>query len=283
MSKVAKLSSKNFRITLFITYIAILSALSVVCNIFTIPISGGTKAISFGYLPPMIAGVFLGPIPGFAVGVLGDVLGQIIHPLGPWIPTMTLSSGLLGLIPALMFKIPKLNPYIKIVLSFTACFLLCTFLINTLSTYKVYVIDRGGSKTFWFYVGERLGFMAIVVVINCVIYCLLHYPLKRFVFDKLGGRVATGEDIEAAEAAAEAEVAASAWTEANNDAQYPNTVNVGAGVSETNEVAASAWTEASNDAQYPSTDNTGASETNEGVFSANADTQNDANSDKKLD
>lgn len=195
MTNGTKVLSKNIKVTLFITYIAILSAISVVLNIFTIPIGIGTKAISFTYLPSMIAGFFLGPIPGFLVGVIGDVLGQIIAPHGPWIATMTLSSGLLGLIPGLINKIPKLNTYIKIVISFILCFLICTFLINTLSTYKVYVIDRGGSKTFWFYVGERIGFMSLVVVINCVIYCIIHYPLKRFVFSKLGSKTATNEDI----------------------------------------------------------------------------------------
>lgn len=193
MSKKSTTESKKIKTTLFITYTAILIALAIICNTFDIPIGGGSLKLTFSYIPCFIAGIFLGPIAGFLVGFLGDILGFLINSQGmAWIPLLTISSAFVGFIPGLVFKIPKLNVYVKLALSFIFVFLFCTCFLTTLGLYLFFAI---GKKTFWVYfigrIGPQLGFFAI----NCVIISILYYPLKKYVFAKLGGKIATDEDI----------------------------------------------------------------------------------------
>ena len=59
--------------------------------------------INFTTIPIILSGVALGPIWGFAVGVLSDILNFIIKPAGPGIhPGLTFVTGLTGLIPGLV-------------------------------------------------------------------------------------------------------------------------------------------------------------------------------------
>jgi len=68
---------------------------------------GGVEAIriGFGALPILMAGIWGGPLFGFLVGALADVLGYGINPMGPYVPLITLGSGILGLVPGLVLKI----------------------------------------------------------------------------------------------------------------------------------------------------------------------------------
>ena len=49
--------------------------------------------VSFNYIPCFIAGAFLGPVEGFIVGFMGDLLGGLIRPLGTYIPLIGIASG----------------------------------------------------------------------------------------------------------------------------------------------------------------------------------------------
>ena len=172
---------KSYFSTKRIAYLAIFVALAVVTNIFTITFSFmGSNAISFNYVPCFFAGIFLGPISGFIVGVMSDVLGCIIAPKGPWLPLITLASGLLGLIPGLVFKIKKVNPYILMAISIVIVFVVCTAGLNTLAIFLAYF---KGKKTFFAYLGARVGMQAIVVAINTVLLYALYYPLKKLIFN----------------------------------------------------------------------------------------------------
>jgi riboflavin transporter len=55
----------------------------------------------FGSLPIVLSGIIFGPIHGFIVGVLSDILGFMISPIGAYMPHFTLTSSLNGLIPGL--------------------------------------------------------------------------------------------------------------------------------------------------------------------------------------
>ncbi len=61
---------------------------------------------SFGTIPIMLAGIVLGPWYGLASGLLADILGYLLNPMGGaplW--GITLCSGLLGFIPALLYEL----------------------------------------------------------------------------------------------------------------------------------------------------------------------------------
>lgn len=79
-----------------ITYASFFIGLSVVIN--TLRIGN----VSFAGFPIIFSGYVLGPIMGFVVGVLADVLAFIVRPSGfPFNPIFTFTSGLTGMIPVL--------------------------------------------------------------------------------------------------------------------------------------------------------------------------------------
>lgn len=162
--------SKN---TKRITFLAAFTALATLANIFVIPLNGGGNYISLLYIPCFFAGIFLGPLCGFAVGALSDVIGMLINPLGPWLPLITLASGLLGFIPGVVFKYVKIkSKTLKLLISVGLCLVICTCGLNTLATYLAY--SKG--KTFWVYLGVRLPLQIGVAVINfIVIWDLLQF------------------------------------------------------------------------------------------------------------
>lgn len=151
----------------YITYLATFTALATLANCFTIPFGGGTNFISLVYIPCFLAGIFLGPIAGFAVGAIGDLLGILIMPFGPWMPLITLASGLLGFIPGIVFKFVKTKyTMLKLLVSIVLCLLICTAGLNTLGTFLLYAV---GKKTFFVYLGARFPVQCLMATINFVV------------------------------------------------------------------------------------------------------------------
>lgn len=165
-----------------IAYCAVLVALSVIANIFSIPVAGYSIMISLAYLPIVLAGAFMGPFAGFIVGILGDGLAYLIHPLGAWIPLITLSNGIMGLIPGLIFKYLKINPYINLAISMVLIFVICTCGITTVGLFLVYA---KGKKTFFVYLFGRLATQSIVFAANLAIIYGLYPILKKAVFGRI--------------------------------------------------------------------------------------------------
>lgn len=60
------------------------------------------KQYNLGFLPVAVAGALLGPFHSMIVGALGDILGAIIVPKGPYFPGITVTSALVGLIYGLL-------------------------------------------------------------------------------------------------------------------------------------------------------------------------------------
>lgn len=161
--------------TLQLCVTGLLAALSVVFNAFSINI-GGDISISFTYLVSFVSGVFLGPISGFLVGTVGDLVGCIIAPKGPFMLSVTLSSGLLGVLPwVVFFFMKKLPKYLKVVLSFVLVFFVCTVAINTTTWYFVY----SSKSNYLVYLVTRSYTQGLVVVINACIMCALYNPMAK--------------------------------------------------------------------------------------------------------
>lgn len=91
------------------TYYSILIALNVVLTRFgSIRVGGGgveIVRIGFGGFPIIFAGIILGPTAGAIVGGVGDIVGFLISPIGPYMPHFTIAAILTGVIPGLIVKI----------------------------------------------------------------------------------------------------------------------------------------------------------------------------------
>jgi len=89
-----------------IIYIALLSGLSIVLTrvlSLRIPVGGieGVR-IGFGPLPIIIAGFLFSPVDGAICGIISDIIGYFINPIGPYVPVFTIISMLRGLLPGLI-------------------------------------------------------------------------------------------------------------------------------------------------------------------------------------
>ena len=86
----------------------LLAALSIVFTrvfSFMIPLAGlPALRIGFGTLPITISGILFGPLVGGLVGMVSDLVGFMINPMGgSYFPGFTLSAALEGIIPGLLF------------------------------------------------------------------------------------------------------------------------------------------------------------------------------------
>lgn len=168
-----------------IAYIAVLTALSALANIFTMPLGGGSFAISFTYIPAFIAGAFINPFAGFLTGILGDLLGCIIAPKGALNPIILVTSGLLGLIPGLVFWIAKSRKidtvkysYVLTTISFILVLIICVPL-NTIGLYIFYFSAKG--RTLKAVFAMRMSKQSIILAANFIITIIIQKPISKLI------------------------------------------------------------------------------------------------------
>ena len=169
-----------------LAYLGVMTAIAVITNCFSITVNSGANSISFNYVICSLAGIFFGPVSGGIVGLLGDLIGCLIAPKGPFNPFIMVASALIGVLSGLAFKIPKVNVYFKIIIGYLLIFVVCTLGLNTFGLWFFYA---QGKKSFIIYLIGRAPFQAINIAINIVITYLLYIPLKKIVFDKWETRV----------------------------------------------------------------------------------------------
>lgn len=158
----------NLSDTQRIVYIAVLTALAAVANIFDIKISDELQ-ISLVATVGFISGYLLGAGGGFAVCFTGDLLGALINPHGAYNPVIAIGTGLWGFIPGVIFSLIKDNKYLLAGISFFLGLVIISAGINTVGIWLMYGL---GKKTLWAYYAT-FPFKAIGVAANAVICCLL--------------------------------------------------------------------------------------------------------------
>lgn len=186
--------------TLKLTSVAMLTALAVLANMFTIPLTPNfSRVISFTIVVSFIAGIYLGPVSGLTVGVLGDLIAHFINPMGGmgynWF--IGLSCALTGLVAGLVFKL-KLHRLIKLVIALVLSFVICTTLLNNFGLWLQIIVGVKPSpsgliqfftmdktdirKTFWAFTTARTPVALLNVAINGVILGII---TQSKILDKL--------------------------------------------------------------------------------------------------
>ena len=80
-----------------VVYLGALTALEIVLNRF-LSINAWNIKIGFSFVPVAAAAMLFGPIPAGIVGALGDFLGAILFPIGPYFPGFTVTAFLTGVV-----------------------------------------------------------------------------------------------------------------------------------------------------------------------------------------
>lgn len=145
------------------------TSLLVIANTFTIQIIPPYFVMSLVLTISFIVGLFLGPIKSFIVCILADLIGCLIHPLGPYNVLVGLSSGMIGLIFGFIKKIEKPN-MLTVINLYILVTLICTCFLNTMGLWLMYAV---GKKTFFVYLSVRLPWQLITSGINCSLSMIL--------------------------------------------------------------------------------------------------------------
>ncbi|MBN2879302.1 MAG: folate family ECF transporter S component [Clostridia bacterium] len=189
------MQKKKFFNTRDLILASLFVALSIVfARMFSIPVSEGLR-LSFGDTPIIMAGLLLGPVWGMLVGALADGVGFLIAPMGAYIPGLTLTSALIGLIPGLIRKyVFKKSIVPAVILAVVIDMLLVNGLLKTWFLALVF-----SKRTFKAWFLARIPVEGAMVIIQSVVCTLLSTALLKTVY-----RPASPEKtVAAAEATAE--------------------------------------------------------------------------------
>ena len=91
---------KKFSTRILVT-LSVLVALQVILTRFC-SFNAWNVSIGFGFTALVIAGIFYGPAAGALVGGLGDFIGAVAFPRGPYFPGFTLTQILMGAVFGLL-------------------------------------------------------------------------------------------------------------------------------------------------------------------------------------
>jgi len=125
-----------------ITYIAVITALTVVCNIF-FEFKLADTQFSLTIFFSALAGMIIGPLFGFVACFLGDLVGFLCNSGGfMYMPWIGLSMGLVAMIAGFIMNGINLKfkgaQYLKIFFVCILTFLVCTVAINTTAFWIIY-------------------------------------------------------------------------------------------------------------------------------------------------
>lgn len=164
-----------------ITYIAIFVALSVAIN------TARVGSISFGGFPIILSGYFLGPINGFIVGALADVIGFIVRPsaTGGFNPLFILTSALTGFIPVVLTRLlGERYPNFSFLKVLAGVFV--GQIITSVIMVPFFRVILFGGNTFLFFASSALARQAFNIPLYGFLINMVNESLKRSVnFDRI--------------------------------------------------------------------------------------------------
>lgn len=136
-----KKSAQELKNVRCIVTIGLLLAVAVVLDGFGSIRIGDYIKINFTFLPLSLVGILFGPVPGLFAGLMTDIIGYLVNPVGAFIPALVLISGLEGLIYGMVLYNIKsertVKTIIKIVAARLAVCVICNLTLNTLALYSV--------------------------------------------------------------------------------------------------------------------------------------------------
>ena len=163
--------------------LSMLTALSIVANLLTIPLFG-TNSMSFTIAVCFFVGIYFGALPAAVVGFTGDLIAHFIFPMGAYNWFIALSTTLFGVICALVYKL-RLPRLVNLAIAAVICYVVCLLGLNTFGLWLYYcakvpptpsgliqffTMDKSGiTKGFWVYLAGRAPWSAINVVLNAVV------------------------------------------------------------------------------------------------------------------
>lgn len=144
---------------------AVLVALNVILERFVPAYQLWYINLNFGFVTVAFAACYLGPQYAVLVGGLGDLIGALIRPFGPYFVGYTITNMLVGLCFGLLLY--KKVTVLKISLAVLINTITCSLLLNTLFIYFF------STKGYWAILLGRAPSIIVTAVIQIIIISIL--------------------------------------------------------------------------------------------------------------
>ena len=141
--------------------LALLTALDVIMGRF-LSINSTFFKLDTSFIPMVIAAYFYGPIGAMAVAGLGDFIGALLFPFGPYMPHFTISAAITGIIFGLALK-GKPN-LIKVILAVVPSQIICSLMLNSLFLELLY-----GNVIFWIRFVQTLLATPVQIIVTYLV------------------------------------------------------------------------------------------------------------------
>jgi len=145
-------------------------------------------------IPWILSGIVLGPVWGFAVGAISDVVNYFIRPIGAFVIGFTFAAGLVGAIPGYVFMKQRETKNSRLTYAILSFVVLATFIVAILillfGTGLLTIVDRllylRGLHVSWLFIGILFFLFAASIVV--VFWQInkeqpdMHVPIQKVFF-----------------------------------------------------------------------------------------------------
>lgn len=174
-----KKSAEELKSVKCIVTIGMLLAVGVVLDGFGSVRIGDAIKINFTFLPLSMIGILFGPVCGALAGMLVDVIGYLVNPIGTFIPWLMLISGLEGLIyGSILYNIKPEKNWQTLLRIVIARFLVCAICNLTLNTWALYSMGFIAGESFGVLFAARIVTNLITFGLGSAMMAVLCIPLK---------------------------------------------------------------------------------------------------------
>lgn len=153
---------------------SMLLAILIILNRF-VSIKTEVLVISFSFVPIIMSAIWLGPKYSTAIALLGDLLGAVLFPFGPYFPGFTVSSAISGLIYGiLLYDNGKEMSNKKLLFRLTISSIIQLIIVNIFIT------------SLWIHILYGKAYLAIMAsrtitqIVMIPIHIVTIYELERF-------------------------------------------------------------------------------------------------------
>lgn len=161
---------------------AVLMAAQVVLGMFEV-FHNDTIKLTLSFIPVVIAARLYGWAGGAAVAGFGDMISWVIHPVGAWLPQITLTNALIGAVYGIMLH--KKSNFLRIVIA-----VLMTQCVISLFVTTLWLTFLGSTENTLFWelyltkAGMRLIQVLVMSIVQIVVIPLIFKGLSRIPYTK---------------------------------------------------------------------------------------------------
>ena len=148
-----------------------------------------TLRVSFESIPVILAGMWLGPIPGAIVAVLSDLLGTILSGYGTWFPPLVLGPLSVGILSGVSTKYIFRSPLAetrdtwKVAAIVVVVGLLNSFVFGLIGSTLYSIMVAGNTTAFpvllWTNLIQRLATKPLTIAVNALAVTIINRAVYK--------------------------------------------------------------------------------------------------------